>query len=188
MPRQIFVGLPNEACREEILRVLSRGERLEPSVDFSAVAACTEGYSGSDLKEVVRAAALIPIREAFAAERAAVRAARAAAAGAPPPPVVCARPMTTADFLAALECVQPTGKAAAEYQRFQSSLASTFHDNFVQSLKQGLSPKPPLASASGRSSGADGGGENKQRGSNGPASLRSNSDALLRAAAAHNGL
>jgi hypothetical protein len=38
-------------------------EDLEPSVDFGVLASMTEGYSGSDLKNLSIAAAYQPIRE-----------------------------------------------------------------------------------------------------------------------------
>ena len=82
MPRQIQVGLPSAAGRRKILQVLLKGESVAPSgpgasqLDLGAVAAATNQYSGSDLKELCRAAALRPIREASIAERSAVRAAR----------------------------------------------------------------------------------------------------------------
>eukprot|EP00958_Prasinococcus_capsulatus_P024431 scaffold3815_cov355-Prasinococcus_capsulatus_cf.AAC.9 len=50
LPRAFEIGLPDAAQRERILRVLLRGERLEPNFDFAAVARATAGYSGSDLE------------------------------------------------------------------------------------------------------------------------------------------
>lgn len=84
MPRQIEVGLPSAAGRLKILRVLLKGENVAAEgsgpmqCDLQAVADATAQYSGSDLKELCRAAALRPIREASTAERMAVRAAREA--------------------------------------------------------------------------------------------------------------
>jgi len=82
MPRQIQVGLPSAVGRCKILQVLLKGEGVAPAgpgpaqLNLTAVADATHQYSGSDLKELCRAAALRPIREASIAERAAVRAAR----------------------------------------------------------------------------------------------------------------
>jgi SpoVK/Ycf46/Vps4 family AAA+-type ATPase len=82
MPRQIQVGLPSAVGREKILRVLLKGEAIAPpgkaahQLDLSAVAVATHQYSGSDLKELCRAAALRPIREASIAERSTMRTAR----------------------------------------------------------------------------------------------------------------
>jgi SpoVK/Ycf46/Vps4 family AAA+-type ATPase len=82
MPRQIHVGLPDASARADILRVLLRGERVEDGLlaaaaaaattagkggggggGLSQVAALTRGFSGSDLRELVREAAMAPVRE-----------------------------------------------------------------------------------------------------------------------------
>jgi hypothetical protein len=123
MPRQILVGLPDAKSRADILRVQLRRERIEPTLDLIAVAEATEGFSGSDLKEVVRAAALMPIREAFQAERAQRNAGGSSvAAGAGS---VSARPISTGDLLAATEIARPTGEAARDYRQFQGTNART---------------------------------------------------------------
>jgi transitional endoplasmic reticulum ATPase len=59
MPHTITVGLPGRDSRADILRVLLRKERCAPEgCDLGAVAEATEGYSGSDLRALVRAAAM----------------------------------------------------------------------------------------------------------------------------------
>lgn len=129
MPRQVFVGLPDAGARAAILRVLLRRERAAASIaaELPRVAEAAEGYSGSDLKELVRAAALIPIREEIQAQRRAAKAAKAAgasSAGAGGAPENATRPLVAADLLAALESVKPTGVAAAEY-RFAQAAGAT---------------------------------------------------------------
>jgi len=62
-PRRIMVDLPDSQNREKILRVILRDQPLEPNFDFQKLSAATEGYSGSDLKNLCIAAAYIPIRE-----------------------------------------------------------------------------------------------------------------------------
>jgi SpoVK/Ycf46/Vps4 family AAA+-type ATPase len=42
--------------REEILRVTMANNRVDPSVDFAAIAKDLEGFTGSDIKEVCREA------------------------------------------------------------------------------------------------------------------------------------
>lgn len=63
MPRRILVGLPDAANREKILQIILRDEDLAAGFDFGAVANMTDGYSGSDLKNLCVAAAYRPIRE-----------------------------------------------------------------------------------------------------------------------------
>ena len=178
MPRQILIGLPDAAGRAEILKVLLRRcsaggggrgglclcsvallttlcrlcrERVDESLDIEAIAAAAEGYSGSDLKEVVRAAALVPIREAFQVmgvcrgrpgrvslsfprshplsqkERTLRRGGGTSvgAGGVAVVETVSARPLTVSDLLGALSTVRPTGEAAREYRTFQASTART---------------------------------------------------------------
>lgn len=78
MPRRIFVPLPDATNRERILQVILQGEDLEPSFDFKEAAQLSDGYSGSDLKNLCIAAAYCPIREYLEKERA-VKAAEKAA-------------------------------------------------------------------------------------------------------------
>ena len=69
MPRRMLVDLPDEKNREQILRVILSKERLSDDFNFGAVAQMTEGYSGSDLKNLCIAAAYIPIRELLKKEK-----------------------------------------------------------------------------------------------------------------------
>lgn len=50
LDRRLMVNLPDAANREKILRVILAKEELAPCMDLEAVAAMTDGYSGSDLK------------------------------------------------------------------------------------------------------------------------------------------
>ena len=74
LPRRLMVPLPDVASREKILRVQLAKEDLAPTkgkdeFDFAELASQTEGYSGSDLKNMCVAAAYRPIRELLKAER-----------------------------------------------------------------------------------------------------------------------
>lgn len=48
--REIAVGIPSEAARQSILRVLTRSLRLSGDFDFKAVAKRTPGFVGADLQ------------------------------------------------------------------------------------------------------------------------------------------
>lgn len=63
LPRKMLIDLPLRPQREAILRTTLRGEALEPAVDLAALAARTELYSGSDLKNLCVAAAMEAVRE-----------------------------------------------------------------------------------------------------------------------------
>ncbi|KAI9474441.1 P-loop containing nucleoside triphosphate hydrolase protein [Coemansia mojavensis] len=68
LPRRILVDLPTEADRVRILEIHLRGEDLDPDVDLKALAKRTQGFSGSDLKNVCVAAAQAALRERVRAE------------------------------------------------------------------------------------------------------------------------
>lgn len=65
MPRAFEVGLPNVSERAHILRTILKGVSVEQGFAYDDVAQVTEGYSGSDLKELCRAAMMQPAREAM---------------------------------------------------------------------------------------------------------------------------
>jgi len=100
LPKQVEVPLPDAAGRASILRVLLRGERAAAGIDVAPAAELAEGYSGSDLRELVRQAAWVPVREAVAAGADAET-----------------RPIEAHDLVAALAAAPRTGVAAAEFAR-----------------------------------------------------------------------
>ncbi|PPS09358.1 hypothetical protein GOBAR_AA11276 [Gossypium barbadense] len=66
--RRIMVGLPSIESREIILRTLLAKEKVE-DLDFKELSTMTEGYSGSDLKNLCITAAYRPVRELIKQER-----------------------------------------------------------------------------------------------------------------------
>ncbi|CAI5523833.1 unnamed protein product [Closterium sp. Naga37s-1] len=62
-PRRLMVDLPDADNREKILRVILKDEEVEEGFDYKELAAMTEGYSGSDLKNLCVTAAYQPIKE-----------------------------------------------------------------------------------------------------------------------------
>jgi len=60
--RQIPVGPPDAAGREDILRVHAAGKQLDPSVDLSAIARRTPGFTGADLANLLNEAAILAVR------------------------------------------------------------------------------------------------------------------------------
>ncbi len=61
--RKIYVPLPNENARAEILRIHMTDVEIADDVDYAELARLTEWYSGRDLSIVCREAAMGPIRE-----------------------------------------------------------------------------------------------------------------------------
>jgi SpoVK/Ycf46/Vps4 family AAA+-type ATPase len=68
MARRMLIDLPNVEQRVKILKVILAKEELAPDFNFEQLALMTEGYSGSDLKNLCVAAAYNPIREFLQAE------------------------------------------------------------------------------------------------------------------------
>lgn len=63
MPRRLFVDLPDSENRIKILKTILRHEEVSPDFKYEEIAALTEGYSGSDLKNLCLQAAFHPVRD-----------------------------------------------------------------------------------------------------------------------------
>lgn len=63
MPKRYAVSLPNDVQRRKILEIMLADVPLDPKFDLSAIVRRTQGFSGSDLKEACRNAAMQPVRE-----------------------------------------------------------------------------------------------------------------------------
>uniref|UniRef100_A0A0D9VL19 AAA+ ATPase domain-containing protein n=1 Tax=Leersia perrieri TaxID=77586 RepID=A0A0D9VL19_9ORYZ len=69
LPRRIYVDLPDAQNRRKILKILLAKENLESDFRFDELANSTEGYSGSDLKNLCIAAAYRPVHELLEEEK-----------------------------------------------------------------------------------------------------------------------
>eukprot|EP00127_Corallochytrium_limacisporum_P000371 Clim_evm66s11 gene=Clim_evmTU66s11 len=69
LPRRVMVNLPDAKARKDILRIVARKETFGADVDLDAIADRCEGYSGSDLKNLVMAAALQSAKSALDHEK-----------------------------------------------------------------------------------------------------------------------
>ncbi|KAJ1297172.1 hypothetical protein BS78_01G357300 [Paspalum vaginatum] len=69
LPRRLMVNLPDASNRRKILSVILAKEDLADDVDLEVIANLTEGYSGSDLKNLCVTAAHRPIREILEKEK-----------------------------------------------------------------------------------------------------------------------
>jgi len=63
MPLTFKLGLPDRSQRREIVSAVMRLEQVDESVDTFRLAKLTEGFSGSDLRELCRSAAMVRVRE-----------------------------------------------------------------------------------------------------------------------------
>ncbi|KAJ8752665.1 hypothetical protein K2173_005554 [Erythroxylum novogranatense] len=106
LPRRLMVNLPDAPNRAKILKVILAKEDLSLDVDFDAIANMTDGYSGSDLKNMCVTAAHRPIKEILEKEK--KERAAAVAEGKPTPPLSGSadiRPLNMDDFKYAHERV-----------------------------------------------------------------------------------
>ncbi|KAJ8712570.1 hypothetical protein PYW07_005412 [Mythimna separata] len=63
MPATFHVPMPSETQRERILQLILRSEPVAADIDFKKLAGSTEGFSGSDLHELCRQAAVYRVRD-----------------------------------------------------------------------------------------------------------------------------
>ncbi len=61
--RQIHVGVPDVKGREEILKVHSKGKKLDGTVNLKLVARSTVGFTGADLSNLMNEAAILAARD-----------------------------------------------------------------------------------------------------------------------------
>ncbi|KAI5065306.1 hypothetical protein GOP47_0020001 [Adiantum capillus-veneris] len=69
LPRAFEVGLPDIQQRASILRVILKDENVEPDLDYELLASMCEGYSGSDLTDLCKQAAYLPVKDLLAKEK-----------------------------------------------------------------------------------------------------------------------
>ena len=101
--RSYLIGLPNEQTRVEVFRCLLRSTTCDPSLDLNLCAKATEGYSPSDILNVCKAAAQVPLRELR----------RKQSRGAEDSGVP--RPLLLSDVEEALQSVIPTSWGSSAY-------------------------------------------------------------------------
>ncbi|WP_404335990.1 CDC48 family AAA ATPase [Sphingomonas sp. MMS12-HWE2-04] len=62
----VYVGVPDKAGRERILKIQTEKMPLASDVDLGEIAGKTERFTGADLEDVVRRAGLVALRESLA--------------------------------------------------------------------------------------------------------------------------
>ena len=69
MPSMFHIGLPQINQRQSILELILRNEPVGQDVDLELISSQTDGFSGSDLKELCRNAAIYRVRDYLKAEK-----------------------------------------------------------------------------------------------------------------------
>ncbi|MCD6278799.1 MAG: ATP-binding protein [Desulfurococcales archaeon] len=67
--KRIYVPLPDKKARIQLLELYTKKLRLSPDLDLSKLAEVLEGYTGSDIKDIVMAAHLRTVKELFEKNR-----------------------------------------------------------------------------------------------------------------------
>ncbi|KAG4386669.1 hypothetical protein GLYMA_11G101600v4 [Glycine max] len=98
LPRRIYVDLPDAENRMKILRIFLAQENLNSDFQFDKLANLTDGYSGSDLKNLCIAAAYRPVQELLEEEK----------KGASNDTTSILRPLNLDDFIQAKSKVGPS--------------------------------------------------------------------------------
>lgn len=61
--RRVLIDVPNDNARKEIMKIHLRGEMLDNNVNLDELVKATKDYTGSDLRDLVYAAAIAAVRE-----------------------------------------------------------------------------------------------------------------------------
>jgi len=103
MPQTFHIGMPDQIQRETILKIILKGEDVEPNFDIKKLAEETEGFSGSDLMALCQTAARAPVRDHLGN------------VGTVSPQMKPMRHLKLQDFLDAKQIVGATGSSANSY-------------------------------------------------------------------------
>ena len=121
MPRPFLIDIPDCKQRRDILKKVLQHETVE-DIDYDALAASTSGYSGSDLRELCRAAMLAPVQDLMNEE---------AASGQESEGRVQLRPLRMGDIINAKKLVSPTGQEAGEYFAKATGMSKADFEDFI---------------------------------------------------------
>ena len=63
LEKRIYIPLPSEVGRRELFNINLKGVAVDKDVDWEYLVKKTEGYSGADISNVCRDAAMMPMRK-----------------------------------------------------------------------------------------------------------------------------
>jgi len=139
LPRQFLFEMPDLRSRVAILKLILKDESVSHDLNLNEMAQLTQGYSGSDLMELCRCAALIPVREHLQSKSDNDTSSSSPSSSSSSSssstsslfsrslkneeksPSTHPRPVCKADFVQAMQSILPTGEAAATYETKSSS-------------------------------------------------------------------
>lgn len=63
LEKRIYIPLPTAEGREQLLKINLRGISLDENIDWDYLIKISDGYSGADISNVCREAAMMPMRK-----------------------------------------------------------------------------------------------------------------------------
>ncbi len=66
LEKRIYIALPEIEGRKQLFKINLKGISIEEGVDWDKLVELTQGYSGADIANVCRDAAMIPLRRKIA--------------------------------------------------------------------------------------------------------------------------
>ena len=66
LEKRIYIPLPTAVGREQLFKINLKGVLVSPDIDWTELIKVTDGYSGADLANVCRDAAMMPLRRKIA--------------------------------------------------------------------------------------------------------------------------
>jgi len=62
LEKRVYIPLPGKAGRRSLLELSLKGLEVDAGIDFDHVVESTDGYSGADMTNICREAAMMPLR------------------------------------------------------------------------------------------------------------------------------
>lgn len=66
LEKRIYIPLPTAIGRKQLFEINLKGLDIEGDIDYERLISITDGYSGADLANVCRDAAMMPLRKKIA--------------------------------------------------------------------------------------------------------------------------
>lgn len=63
MEKRVYIPLPDAIGRRALFTINLKGISIKDDIDYDKLVAMTEGYSGADMANVCREAAMMPLRK-----------------------------------------------------------------------------------------------------------------------------
>lgn len=62
LEKRVYIPLPNEIGRKSLLMINMKGMDIDDDINWDYIVSKTDGYSGADMSNICREAAMMPLR------------------------------------------------------------------------------------------------------------------------------